>query len=96
MASLKRASLLYRRPCGDAGHSSRLAVRQCASATPRPNLGLPLPVAFFPIGSFDNERKGFVLSLSPFRGSFFHQGLQGFLFLLLPTVLAFTHYCYSL
>src|SRR4029079_11058648 len=25
-----------------------------------------------PVGSFSNDRKGFVLFLSPFRGSFFH------------------------
>ena len=52
--------------------------------------------ALCPIGSFDNERKGLVLSLCPFRGSFFHQGLLWFLFLLLPTVLAFAHDGYSL
>ena len=41
--------------------------------------------------SFDNERKGLVLFLSPFRGSFFHEGLQWFLLVLFLTVLAFAH-----
>ena len=44
----------------------------------------------------DDQRKGFVLFLSPFRGSFFHQGLQWFLLLLFLTVLAFAHDRYSL
>jgi len=41
--------------------------------------------------SFDNEGKGLVLFLSPFRGSFFHEGLQWFLLVLFLTVLAFAH-----
>mgnify|MGYP003693912787 CR=1 FL=1 len=31
------------------------------------------------IGSFDSKRKPFVLFLGPFRGPFFHQGLEWFL-----------------
>jgi hypothetical protein len=48
------------------------------------------------IGLFDNERKALVLSLSPFRGSFFHQGPERFLLFLFPTVFAFAHDFYSL
>ena len=48
------------------------------------------------IGSFDSERKPFVLFLGPFRGPFFHQGLQWFLFVLFLTVLAFAHVSRSL
>ena len=43
------------------------------------------------IESFRNKRKRFVLLLGPFRGPFFHQGLEWFLFGLLLTILAFTH-----
>ena len=48
------------------------------------------------IGSFDKKRKPFVLFLGPFRGPFFHQGLEWFLFVLFFTVLAFTHVSLSL
>ena len=48
------------------------------------------------IGSFDSERKPLVLFLGPFRGPFFHQGLEWFLFVLFLTVLAFTHVSRSL
>ena len=48
------------------------------------------------IGSFDSERKPLVLFLGPFRGPFFHQGLEWFLFVLFFTVLAFTHISHSL
>ena len=48
------------------------------------------------IGSFDSERKPFVLFLGPFRGPFFHQGLEWFLSILFLTVLAFTHVSRSL
>lgn len=48
------------------------------------------------IGSFDKKRKPFVLFLGPFRGPFFHQGLEWFLFVLFLTVLAFTHVSRSL
>jgi len=34
--------------------------------------------------------------LSPFRGAFLHQGLQRFVFRLLPTVFAFVMICYSI
>jgi hypothetical protein len=43
------------------------------------------------IGSFDSQRKSFALFLGPFRGPFFHQGFEWFLFVLFLTVLAFTH-----
>ena len=43
------------------------------------------------IGSVNNERKGFVLFLSPFCGSFFHQGLQWLLLVLFLAVFAFAH-----
>jgi hypothetical protein len=46
--------------------------------------------------SFRNKRKRFVLLLGPFRGPFFHQGLEWFLFGLLLTILAFTHVSCSL
>jgi hypothetical protein len=48
------------------------------------------------IGSFDSKRKPLVLFLGPFRGPFFHQGLEWFLFVLFFTVLAFTHINHSL
>jgi hypothetical protein len=48
------------------------------------------------IGSFDSKRKPFGLFLGPFRGPFFHQGLEWFLFVLFLTVLAFTHVSRSL
>lgn len=48
------------------------------------------------IGSFDKKRKAFVLFLGPFRGPFFHQGLEWFLLVLFLTVLAFTHVSCSL
>jgi hypothetical protein len=48
------------------------------------------------IGSFDSKRKPFGLFLGPFRGPFFHQGLEWFLFVLFLTVLAFTHISRSL
>ena len=48
------------------------------------------------IGSFDSKRKPFGLFLGPFRGPFFHQGLEWFLFVLFLTVLAFTHISHSL
>ena len=48
------------------------------------------------IGSFDSRRKPFVLFLGPFRGPFFHQRLEWFLFVLFLTVLAFTHVSRSL
>jgi hypothetical protein len=48
------------------------------------------------IGSFNSERKSFGLFLGPFRGPFFHQGLEWFLFVLFFTVLAFTHISHSL
>jgi hypothetical protein len=48
------------------------------------------------IGSSDSERKRFGLFLGPFRGPFFHQGLEWFLFVLFFTVLAFTHISHSL
>jgi hypothetical protein len=48
------------------------------------------------IGSFDSKRKPFVLFLGPFRGPFFHQSLEWFLFVLFLTVLAFTHVSRSL
>jgi hypothetical protein len=43
------------------------------------------------IGSFNNERKGCVLFLSPFRGSFFHQGLQWLLLVLFLAVFTLAH-----
>jgi hypothetical protein len=48
------------------------------------------------IGSFDSKRKPFVLFLGPFRGSFFHQCLEWFLFVLFLSVHAFTHVSRSL
>ena len=45
------------------------------------------------IGSFNNELKGCVLFLSPFRGSFFHQGLQWLLLVLFLAVFTFAHDC---
>jgi hypothetical protein len=48
------------------------------------------------IGSFDSKRKPFGLFLGPFRGPFFHQGLEWFLFVLFLTVFAFTHISRSL
>jgi hypothetical protein len=48
------------------------------------------------IGSFDSKRKPLVLFLGPFLGSFFHQSLEWFLFVLFLTVLAFTHVSRSL
>jgi hypothetical protein len=48
------------------------------------------------IGSFDSKRKRLVFFLGPFRGPFFHQGLEWFLFVLFFTVLAFTHVSRSL
>jgi hypothetical protein len=54
-----------------------------------------MELALFPIESSVNERKSFVLFLCPFCGSFLHQGLQGFLFLLFSTVVRFAHHCYS-
>jgi hypothetical protein len=48
------------------------------------------------IGSFDSQRKSFALFLGPFRGPFFHQGLEWFLFVLFLTVLAFAHVSRSL
>jgi hypothetical protein len=48
------------------------------------------------IGSFDSKRKSFALFLGSFRGPFFHQGLEWFLFVLFLTVLAFTHVSRSL
>ena len=48
------------------------------------------------IGSFDSKRKSFGLFLGPFRGPFFHQGLEWFLFVLFLAVLAFTHVSLSL
>jgi hypothetical protein len=48
------------------------------------------------IGSFDSKGKPPVLFLGPFRGPFFHQGLEWFLFVLFLTVLAFTHVSRSL
>ena len=57
---------------------------------------MPIPRLVEEIGSFDNERKRLVLFLGPFRGSFFHQGLQWFFLFLFPAVFAFAHNCYSL
>jgi hypothetical protein len=48
------------------------------------------------IGSFDSERKTFVLFLRLFRGPFFHKGFEWFLFVLFLSVLAFTHISRSL
>jgi hypothetical protein len=48
------------------------------------------------IGSFDSKRKPLVLFLGSFLGSFFHQSLEWFLFVLFLTVLAFTHVSRSL
>jgi hypothetical protein len=48
------------------------------------------------IGSFDSKGKPFGLFLGPFRGPFFHQGLEWFLFVLFLSVLTFTHVSRSL
>jgi hypothetical protein len=48
------------------------------------------------IGSFNRKRKSFVLFLGPFRGPFFHQGLEWFLFVLFLAVFAFAHVSRSL
>jgi hypothetical protein len=48
------------------------------------------------IGSFDSKRKPLVLFLGSFLGSFFHQSLEWFLFVLFLAVLAFTHVSRSL
>jgi hypothetical protein len=48
------------------------------------------------IGSFESKRKPLVFFLGPFRGPFFHQGLEWFLFVLFLSVLAFTHVSRSL
>ena len=47
------------------------------------------------IGSFNNERKGCVLFLGPFRGSLFHQGLQWLFLVLFLAVFTFAHDCQS-
>lgn len=52
-----------------------------------------LAVNGFPMGSFDNERKGCVLFLRPFCGSFFHQGLQWLFLVLFFAVFTFAHDC---
>ena len=54
---------------------------------------VPIPRLVEEIGSFDNERKRLVLFLGPFRGSFFHQGLQWLLLVLFLTVFTFAHDC---
>ena len=46
--------------------------------------------------SFDSKREPFVLFLGPFRGPFFHQGLERFLFVLFLRILGFTHVSRSL
>src|SRR5689334_5159622 len=71
-------------------------VRRYATATADPARLLVACRLRLPMGSFDHKGEGFILSLGPFRGSFFHQGLQRFLFLVLPTLLAFAHDGYSL
>jgi hypothetical protein len=41
--------------------------------------------------SFNIKRKFFALFLGPLHRPFFHQRLEGFLLVVFPTVLAFTH-----